>query len=297
MNPAIERIDLIDRRKDLGYEDFVRCYLKPHKPVILEGALREWYAVGKWTPRFFRQEYGDVEVVVDGQRRYLSDLVQLTLESSKECPAPYLRNFPIKEISEDLLADISPVPKYCSPNWLNTHFYPPKIREILGRAVIADIFIGGRGCSFPFLHYDMLNSHAFLSQIYGDKSFVLYSPEQTKWLYRSTEAPNRSLVDNAMEPDLGKFPLLKKAHPIRARLGPGDLLFIPSRWWHAASVLTPSITVSINVANASNWLGLIMDQCRNASSSPSLLNRLATPLLGAYLASVGFYRSVLPLRN
>jgi histone arginine demethylase JMJD6 len=296
MGQITEQEEQIDRQKGLEFERFRECYLEPHKPVILVDALRDWRAVNTWTPQFFQQTYGDVEVTVDGNTSNLRDLLQLSQESSKEHPAPYLRNYPVKRISEDLLADISPLPEYFAPNWLATHFYPPKIRKILGRAIIPDIFIGGSGCCFPFLHYDLLNSHAFLSQIYGDKSYMLYSPDQAKWLYRSTVTPNRSLVTNVAQPDLVRFPLLAATHPLKGLLAPGEVLFIPAGWWHAASVLTPSITVSINVANSSNWLGLIWDQYRSARSSPTLLNRLAAVPLVAYLLCVGVYRSLVPMR-
>lgn len=289
--------DRIDRRKSLEYAEFMECYMKPHKPVILVDALREWRAIERWNPQFFERTYGGVEVIVNGQVLNLCDLVRQTLESSKQNPAPYLRNYPVKDISEDLLADISPLPDYLTPNWLGTRFYPAKIRRILGRAVIPDIFIGGRGCAFPFLHYDLFNSHAFLSQIYGEKSYTLYSPDQKECLYQSPTTPNRSLIFDAMEPDLKSFPLLAAARPIRFVLGAGELLFIPAGWWHAAAVLSPSITVSINVANASNWHGLVKDQRENAIRSPRFLNRLAAAPLGAYLACVGLYRSVVPLRN
>jgi hypothetical protein len=51
-------------------------------------------------------------------------------------------------------------------------------------------------------------------------------------------------IDN---PDLDKFPLFAKAVPMRFRLHPGEILFIPGGLWHTAKMLTPSI--SVNRAN------------------------------------------------
>jgi hypothetical protein len=297
VDSLIENKDQIDRRVALEYAEFVECYQRPHKPVILVDAIGQWRAMGKWTPHFFEDLYGEVEVIVDGTSTKLRNIVRLALESNKEHPAPYLRNYPVRDISKDLLLDISPLPKYLSPNWLETRFYPAKMQQILGRAVIPDLFIGGRGTSFPFLHYDLLNSHAFLGQLYGEKSYALYSPDQGKWLYQCTRTPNRSLIASPMEPDLKRFPLVAAAHPVKGLLGPGEMLFIPAGWWHAATALSTSITVSISVANSSNWRGLIKDQCSNALRSQNPMRWLAAAPLGAYLACVGLYRALVPLRG
>lgn len=291
-----DQIGGIERRGNLEYAEFVECYLRPHRPVIIEHALLEWRAVGGWTPDFFAQVYGEVEVEVDGRRTKLRELVGLVSESRREKPAPYLRNYPVADISKDLLQDISPLPGYLSPNWLGTLFYPAKMQKILGRAVIPDLFIAGSGASFPFLHYDLINSHAFLGQIYGEKLYVLYSPDQTKWLYQCAEAPNRSSISDPMEPDLERFPLAEAAHPIRTLLRAGEMLFIPAGWWHAARALSFSITVSVSVANSSNWIGLIKEQCAAALRSPNPLHRLTVAPLAVYLTCIGLYRSLVPLR-
>ena len=58
----------IDRRAHLTQADFAREYLRPMRPVILTDALSQWRALGRWSPEFFRTQYGDLEVKVDGER-------------------------------------------------------------------------------------------------------------------------------------------------------------------------------------------------------------------------------------
>lgn len=43
------------RRQNPSYVEFEQSYLRPNKPIILEGATLHWKALGKWTPAFFRQ--------------------------------------------------------------------------------------------------------------------------------------------------------------------------------------------------------------------------------------------------
>lgn len=289
--------EAIPRCTSLPVAAFRESYLRPHRPVILLDALSRWKAIGKWTPEFFASEFGSHDLLVDGNPMRMRDLIQRVLISDEKNPAPYLRNYPIRDLSPSLLSDIRPLPEYVNPNWLQTRFYPNKLDRILGRATIADVFISGRGTKFPFVHYDVLNSHAFLCQIYGSKSYTLFAPDQTPWLYRSERIPNRSLIDNLDEPDLRRFPLFANARGIRFALRRGEMLFIPAGWWHGAVSAEASITISLSVANSSNWSGLVKDQYRNARGSAIPLYRLAAVPVALYLVAVGLYRSLIPLRK
>lgn len=282
----------IDQRERLSQAEFVERYLNPHKPVIVKNALKHWSAIGKWTPEYLAEAAGEREFTVDGKRLTIAELVRQVRASTASCPAPYLRNTPVRDLSPGLLSDIAPIPQYSTPNWLDTRFRPRKMQTILGRAVIPDVFIGGAGKSFPFLHYDKLNSHAYLNQIYGTKLYTLYAPDQTPYIYRNPEIPNQSMVKDIENPDLERFPLFAKARAIQAVLEPGSLIFIPAGWWHTAKNLEPAITISISVVNASNWSGLIRDQFQNARSSRRFGARMAAYPLAAYLSLVGMYRSL-----
>ena len=46
-----------------------------------------------------------------------------------------------------------------------------------------EIFFGGPGGEFPYLHYDFLGLYAYINQIYGEKEFTIFPPEQQKYLY------------------------------------------------------------------------------------------------------------------
>jgi len=46
--------DQIERRENLSNEEFMKEYVYANRPVIVTDALRQWKAVGRWTPEFFR---------------------------------------------------------------------------------------------------------------------------------------------------------------------------------------------------------------------------------------------------
>ncbi len=83
--------------------------------------------------------------------------------------------------------------------------------------------------------------------------------------------------------DSDRFPLFDNATGVRFTLHPGETLFIPSGWWHTARILSPSITVSINGANAANWSNFRKDFCRDYAQG----RKLPPWFYNAYLLVVG----------
>jgi len=289
----------IVRVEKLSYESFAAEYLYPNVPVIVTDALTRWQAMERWTPEFFKSEFGDMRFQLEdklkpktdyksevGSVEYaMKDFIDLVLSSTEANPAPYFRNRVLADQFPSLLQDIEPLPEYFQPNWLPENYLVKYVKEVLNRGAALEIYIGGTGGSFPVLHYDGAGTHAFLMQVYGRKQFVLYPPEQEPFLYPSPEKENLSLVNSVDNPDLERFPLFAKAEPITFVLEPGELLFVPSHWWHTTKMLTPSISISANVVNDSNWHELVsFVAMRRRNKLVSLASR-------AYLSAAGAWRS------
>ena len=45
-------------------------------------------------------------------------------------------------------------------------------------------------------------------------------------------------------PDLAKFPRFAEVRAAEVILGPGDLLYVPARWWHSVQSLDVSISIN-----------------------------------------------------
>jgi histone arginine demethylase JMJD6 len=261
----------IEHRTNLSYEEFAGRYLFANKPVVVTDALRSWKALTSWSPEFFKRQFGDMKFTINedlkqkasyqdnvGTAEYtMACFIDRVLESTDEKPAPYFRNRVLYDLFPSLKQDIQPLPEYFLPNWLPERYLVKHVNEVLNRGAALEIYIGGEGGSFPVLHYDGAGTHAFLMQIYGRKQFILYSPEQEPFLYPSPERKNLSLINSIDNPDLDKFPLFAKAVATTFVLEPGELLFVPSHWWHTTKMLTPSISISANVLNQSNWHELV----------------------------------------
>lgn len=251
----------IDRRNRPAYAEFERDFMKPHRPVVITGALDQWKAAN-WTPEYFRKQFSDKTINVDGTDYRMADFIERVLASSDEHPAPYFRNALIDRVIPELLPDIRPLPEYFSPNWLEGPL-SQLLRSRLHNGS-AELYIGGAGGKFPFLHYDSWHTHAFLCQLYGRKEFTAFAPDQAPYLYVKPDRPNQSMISNLENPDYQKYPLFERARGMRFYLDPGEILFIPAGWWHTARILSPSITVSVNRANATNWSALTSDMCARA---------------------------------
>jgi hypothetical protein len=255
MTSATRSVDAVDRRQGLSAREFATRYLRTLTPVILTDALEAWPARKQWTLPFFRERYGSRKVSVDGKEYMLADLLERIEQSTPEEPAPYLRNLLIEDWAPELLHDIQPLPAHTRPNWFDSRLFPER-RSLTS----IELYIGGAGATFPTLHYDNLHTHAFLMQLAGTKEYVFYSPDQTQWLYPRTGIEmNRSSIADIEHPDLKRFPLFRRAVAARCHLRAGEMLFVPAGWWHTARIVEPSITVSANTLNASNWKAFIDD--------------------------------------
>ena len=287
----------VDRRSNLSYEEFAREYMFANRPVVVTDALRQWNAVKTWSPEFFKREYGNMTFTIEDDLKRKAGLgpaasveytmagfIDCVLASTDEIPAPYFRNRILYDLFPKLKQDIEPMPEYFSPNWLPDHFMVGRVGEQLNRGSAVELYIGGKGGTFPVLHYDGAASHAFLMQIYGQKQFIVFAPDQEKYLYPSPEKQNLSLV-NVEAPDLERFPLYAKAASTTFILEPGELLFIPSMWWHTTRMLAPCISISVNTVNDSNWKALI-DYVAMRQRNP-----VVSAVSRAYLAAAGARRS------
>ena len=285
----------IDRRENLSYEEFEAEYMYPNRPVIITGALRNWRAMSRWTPEFFKNEFGTLKFTISnkegkqnlnktGEVEYtMAQFIDRVLESTDANPAPYFRNRVLYDEFPSLKEDIEPLPKYFEPNWLPERYLIGHVREVLNRGSAIELYIGGKGGAFPVLHYDGAGSHAFLMQIYGRKKFIVYPPEQEPFLYPSPERPNLSDINSVDQPDLKRFPLFANAVATTFIVEPGELLFVPSHWWHTTKMLTSSITLSINTVNHSNWHELVNFVTRRRSFLVATASRV-------YLTGAGAWR-------
>jgi hypothetical protein len=134
---------------------------------------------------------------------------------------------------------------------VSKHF--PELRPAVGRpplrppTVLAgdpNLWIGGDGCRTP-LHFDHADN--FFVQVNGRKRISLVAPKWSEAMYPAIglKLPHCSRVD-VFAPDLDTFPRYAeaRANTLHADLAGGDMLYIPTGWWHAVQAFTPSVSIN-----------------------------------------------------
>ncbi len=239
----------IDKRANISQRELLAEYIAPSRPVVLTDATRHWGARGKFTPAFFKQHYGHLTKEINGRTYSLAEVADLILTSSAENPAPYPFNLNMQQLMPELLPDLKPEVVFGKSDRVNHPLLPGLM---LRNTQTYELFLGGRGASFPYLHVDALFLHTQITQLYGSKEFILYPPEQTPLMYPKADNAKVSQVD-ALNPDYERFPLFRQAQPVRVTIEEGETILFPTRWWHTTRIHEPCISVGRVHLNEWNW--------------------------------------------
>ena len=302
---AVQRVDRV--APDL----FDRNYLSgAGTPVIVTDAMDRWQATTTWTFEFLAERYGSQPIATrppgapENIRRVyqLADYIDFIHDRAPKLAGIWLdlrTGLPVLDppppgekpmylsggwnafmTNPELVGDIEPGP-YFVDDW--TRLLPAEFLQLLQTTRFRPrwVHIGPKG-SISRLHQDFLHTHGTFSQIVGRKRFVLFSPEDSPFLY-----------DGGFDPDAPDFeacPLLARATAVECVLAPGETLFIPNQWWHYVVGLDNAISVSYSFFNRSNVGEYFLDLFRFL---PDLLEGFsATPewwkRLGARWVSRGF---------
>lgn len=232
--PEIERVPLPSRR------EFQRDFQRRSRPAVFVGAMDHWPALAKWTPAYFRERYGHLEVPVQVRERLTGDAVGAIDETYCVVTfgdfldstllggggTAYAAQYNLFAQVPELVQDID-FPEY----------WRLKLKTIL------NVWVGPGGTNSKF-HYDQ--DHNLFAQVYGRKRVILAAPRFCEQLYPI----NKSWGDayspiNPTRPDLDRYPRFAEVECFESVLGPGDMLYIPLRWWHDVTALEGSISVNL----------------------------------------------------
>lgn len=215
------------------------------RPVLVKGAASTWPAMDKWKNfDYLREVTKEKTVAVKYNAKGIFDYnasattgkvdcLSLSFEDavnkiSKPGSTYYIAQANIDLDFPELLADIG----------------KPAFVGSLDRVLRTNLWFGGAACKSP-LHFD--RTHNFLVQVLGTKRISLFPPESGEFLYPALEEnlPHCSHV-NAFEPDITNFPLYQQAIPFKltAIIKPGDVLYVPPRWWHCVETLETAISLN-----------------------------------------------------
>jgi hypothetical protein len=229
----IERV----RRPTLAV--FRELYVRAARPVVLTGVMDGWPALERWALDRLARDHGSRSVpaiAVDGGRPrfdatggvdYGEVRLADVIERIDERPARHYVVFRVNETLPQLAEDwIAPVYTRSAP-WQHSRFWlaPPGVGGVLHRDLPENLY----------------------AQVVGRKHWWLVDRGATRSVYPHrpwSGVPNYSRAD-VEHPDLERFPRLADVEVHEVVLEPGELLYIPSRWWHQARSVDTSISVNL----------------------------------------------------
>ncbi|WBL25408.1 cupin-like domain-containing protein [Zunongwangia sp. HGR-M22] len=228
----------IPRVKRISKEDFVKQYVKPQKPVVIENLIEDWPAFEKWSLDYIKDVAGEKVVPLYDDRPITSEFkfnephaemkMSDYIDLLKSEPTDY-RIFLYHLMKE--------VPA------LQKDFKFPNI----GLRMIKQLpmlFFGGEN-SKVFMHYDIDFANILHFQFHGKKQCILYPPSESKYLYKVPHALiSREDIDFT-NPDFNNFPALKKAKGYVTELNHGEALYMPEGYWHQMTYLTAGFSMSL----------------------------------------------------
>lgn len=228
----------VTRVENISKPEFIEEYYKPQKPVLIEGLTKHWPAYQKWTLDYIQKRAGEQMVPLYNN------------EPAKGNESVYA---PKKEMK---LAEYIEILK-TQPTDLRIFFYEilKKMPELLDDFEYPDIglkffkklpalFFGG-GKSKVFMHYDIDLPDSMHFHFDGHKSVTLFSPEQTKYLYRVPYSIHNLESIDMDNPDFEKYPALQYAEGIQADMKHGDALYMPSGYWHYIKYLDGGFSMTL----------------------------------------------------
>lgn len=228
----------IPRVKTITKEDFLKHYFKPQKPVVIERFIEDWPAFEKWRLDYIKEIAGEKMVPLYDDRPVTHE-DGFNEPHAKMKMADYidlLKREPTKFriFLWNALKEI--------PQLQKDYSYPDfGLRLMKGLPML---FFGGEN-SHTFMHYDIDLANIFHFHFEGEKLCILFDQKQNDYLYKIPHSLiTREDIDFS-NPDLEKWPMLKKAKGYQTHLKHGEVLYMPEGYWHYMKYLTPGFSMSL----------------------------------------------------
>ncbi|KAI4471523.1 hypoxia-inducible factor 1 alpha inhibitor-related [Holotrichia oblita] len=224
---------------ELFMKEFYNCQV----PVKIQDSINHWPAIHKWPDvTYILGIAGNRTVPIEIGSQYsdenwsqklmpLSEFVKTYYLGDCDTIG-YLAQHNLLDQIPELKNDIC-IPEYCVTS-----------RDGCDEEATLEInaWFGPKG-TISSLHFDPKDN--LLAQVYGTKLVILFSPQDTQYLYTHSDQMlcNTSQV-NPIKPDLEQFPEFTKAKMMKCLLEAGEMLYIPPKWWHYVVALEKSFSVN-----------------------------------------------------
>ncbi|XP_014284580.1 bifunctional peptidase and arginyl-hydroxylase JMJD5 [Halyomorpha halys] len=233
---------IIDCLECPSLEYFFKHYFSLRVPVKLKECISHWPAFEKWKDvNYLIKTVGPRMVPIELGSSYVQNDWSMKLTTFQDFFSNYIsqKNDSVGYLAQHQLFDQVPelkrdilIPEYCCLSDSEDNVCDVDINAWFGPA----------GTVSP-LHFDP--KHNLLSQVIGRKRVILYSPEDSDKLYpHETKMLHNTARVDPYNPNYEEYPEFKKSTALECHLYPGEMLYIPPKWWHHVRSLDISFSVS-----------------------------------------------------
>jgi hypothetical protein len=254
----------LPRTPMLSEDEFIKMHLIANTPLIVTEAIQDWNLF--WHPDEWNKHFGQELVQVYDDLFNLMDVIPLAsfLDKFMKSPEkdqnlvyrPYVRWYTKMKNIDFVWAD--EVFAKIADNWSLPEFLPRKdylFPNSHDRCVdpardlfpAKGLFISGVGACTR-LHQDPWSSDAVLCQLFGRKRVILFSPSQEYLFIGDKAVADLSKLNEILSSNISQI-----SPAYDDILQPGEVLFIPSGWYHHVISLTESISLTWNFVHRSTW--------------------------------------------
>lgn len=238
--------------------EFYREWIGPNKPCIIRNAFNNWPALHKWNPSYLRERVGSKVVsvavtptgyadAVHGDRFVMPEERQMTFSSLLDVVEQKEEGAGVFYVQKQCSNLMEELPELTDD--LETHI--PWMSEALGKLPDAVNFWLGEASAVTSMHKDHYeNLYCVIS---GEKHFILIPPSDRPFipyeLYQPATFCQRrdgtfEVVDeegadkvpwiplDPLNPDLERYPDYRLARPLTCTVRAGEMLYLPSLWFH-----------------------------------------------------------------
>lgn len=238
-------------------------YFERQEPLLLRGAVSEapatelWKSLDYWQDSV-GQEMAKVEIGGSYASTGGSDGESSTSEIPVEGYLQYLKLFEErhgKSVSPDMNPPTPEEMVYMAQNDLFPALYEDVIlpefckdesnRVGIGRLYSVMLWLGPHSSVSP-LHNDPLDN--LFMQYVGRKSVLVFPPDTHVYAGHNGQQSNTSPIELEAKTESinkQKYPLFDPHTAIACEVGPGDALYIPSKWYHYVKSIETSASVNI----------------------------------------------------
>lgn len=232
------KLEPIPRVEKITKSDFLRDYVQPQKPVVIEKLIEDWPAYKKWDLDYIKEMAGEKTVPLYDDRPITSEYkfnqahaeMKMTeyIDLLKSKPTSY------RIFLYNLMKEV--------PGFQKDFDFPDVGLRFLKQLPM--LFFGGEN-SKVFMHYDIDYANIMHFHFHGKKQCILFPPSESKYLYKVPHALISREDINFNDPDFNKFPVLQKASGYITELNHGETLYMPEGYWHHMTYLTAGFSMSL----------------------------------------------------